>query len=565
MSKRRVIIELRHNPDLEAIAFATGAEAPTTMDAGAVPRLQGLKLDTSFVAAAIPGQVPREQSKHPYDTAALFDLALEPQQATFIVRGEAEERALEDLAKSRSVAGVFSDPEIQPELVCPGDPAVGTDADVERLLCATTMRRCGMDGLGVLVAIVDTGFNLAYLNAHGKTPTFDPTRSWVPRPGLVPGQLPVNHGTMCAFDVCIAAPKCTLLDIALLQSTAGGPNIMSGLLSDAVRAYSHLLAVMNAPRRPGEARSLVVNNSWGMFHPSWDFPVGTPGNYSDNPNHPFNRIVATLERAGADILFAAGNCGANCPDGRCQGVTTNAIYGANGHAAVLSVAGVDVTKTRVGYSTIGPGRLTRMKPDICGYTHFRGSGVYPADGGTSAATPVVTGVVAAVRTKRPFDPAQPQTQPAAIRALVTSTAEDLGTAGYDFEHGHGVINGCALAKKLCPPERAPFDICKIYPWLPFCHQIPIDICKRYPWLCRGVPRPRIPVPPVPPGPEVPVSGEAMTASEATSESGYKTDSPEAAPSGELNPVEMAYAMGYFEGRAAQQPAPKAGCQCGQTS
>jgi hypothetical protein len=31
------------------------------------------------------------------------------------------------------------------------------------------------------------------------------------------------------------------------------------------------------------------------------FPIGHPGNYSNNPAHPFNVIVATLESAGADV------------------------------------------------------------------------------------------------------------------------------------------------------------------------------------------------------------------------------------------------------------------------
>jgi hypothetical protein len=286
---------------------------------------------------------------------------------------------------------------------------------------------------------------------------------------------------MCAFDAAIAAPKATFLDIQLLRSTATGPTIMSGFLSDAVRAYQHLCAVMQAPRRPGEARSLVVNNSWGMFHPSWDFPVGHPGNYSDNPNHPFNRIVATLEQLGADLLFAAGNCGKDCPDRRCQNVTANAIYGANGHPSVLCIAGVDISNARVGYSSQGPGRLSRDKPDLCGYTHFRGSGVYAADGGTSAATPVVAGVVAAVRSKRPYDPGNPSVSAAAIRALMRSTAIDLGTAGFDFDHGFGVVGGCALYQKFRPV--VPTDFCRRYPW------ICADICRRIPWLCRGIPRP----------------------------------------------------------------------------
>lgn len=205
-----------------------------------------------------------------------------------------------------------------------------------------------------------------------------------------------------------------------------------------------------------------------------------PGNYSDNPNRPFNRIVANFERAGADILFAAGNCGEDCPDGRCRGVTGNAIYGANGHPSVLCVAGVDTTKVRVGYSSTGPGRLTRNKPDISGYTHFRGSGVYPVDGGTLAPTPVVADVVAAVRSKRPFDPSNPSTHPAAIPSLVTSTAEDFGSAGYDFEHGYAVVDACKLQERFRPPTP-PSDICKRYPWVcqPGLRRI---ICRLFPQL-----------------------------------------------------------------------------------
>ncbi|MEO8179568.1 MAG: S8 family serine peptidase [Deltaproteobacteria bacterium] len=203
---------------------------------------------------------------------------------------------------------------------------------------------------------------------------------------------------------------------------------------------------MQVVRLKHAATSLVVNNSWGMFHPSWDYPVGHPGNYSDNPNHPFNRIVTALERAGADILFAAGNCGADCADGRCQGFVDRPIYGANSHPRVLSVAGVDVSKQRVGYSSIGPGRLVRRKPDLCGFTHFAGSGVYAADGGTSAATPVVAGVVAALRSRFPFQRHLPRTSPSNVRNLLRKTAEDVEIPGYDFKTGYGIVNGRAIAR-----------------------------------------------------------------------------------------------------------------------
>ena len=455
---RHLIVELRYSEGRKELAD-TALMAPTdaTLDTRSAPSVSGLSLDTSFAPVEVPALIEIDQPSGPHDVANLVAVSHDATESTYVVRATVDDdddldAVVEAAMDNAAVVGVFADVLVTPQLICPGDPPEGDDGDVERLLCVPAMQRCGLDGSGVLVAIVDTGINLKHLNTKGKNPGFDAARSWVPRAGLVPGELPVGHGTMCAYDACIAAPNCTLLDIALLQSNRQGGTTMDGFLSDAVLAYRHLLNIMEAPERPGECRSLVVNNSWGMFHPSWDFPVGHPGNYSDNANHPFNRIVATLDRAGADILFAAGNCGPDCPDGRCQGVTANAIYGANSHPQVLSVAGVDTTKQRVGYSSVGPGRLTKAKPDIACYTHFKGSGVYPADGGTSAATPVAAGVIAAVRTRIPHNATRPETSPAAIRNMVTKTAEDRGLVGFDFEYGWGIVDGCALAGHVCEPK-----------------------------------------------------------------------------------------------------------------
>jgi subtilisin family serine protease len=117
---------------------------------------------------------------------------------------------------------------------------------------------------------------------------------------------------------------------------------------------------------------------------------------------------------------------------------------------VLSVAGVDTRKRRVGYSSQGPGRLDPDKPDLSAYTHFLGSGVYPNDGGTSAACPVAAGVVAAVREKYPSS----ALSPAELRALLFKTAEDLGGTGFDHDFGWGVIDGTALAAALAGVRRS---------------------------------------------------------------------------------------------------------------
>jgi subtilisin family serine protease len=444
MATRRVLIELRHSPTMRAAASARSVLAASG-DLNPLAAASGITIDARYGVVEVPREITAMANR---DLTTAFAVEGEDDLSTYLVRGEVDENAIEAatmaLRDRADVIGIYADGPISPMPICPGSSPLGTDVDVEQLLDVETLRAKGMDGRNVAVAIVDTGLNIAFLQSRGKPSNFDAARSWVPDPTTqTPGDLSVDHGCMCAFDAMIAAPDCTLLDIAVLLSTTPGGTIMEGFLSDAVAAYAHLLNTVAQPDWPYSA--LVVNNSWGMFHPSWDFALGHPGNYSDNANHPFNRIVGTLERAGADILFAAGNCGRECPDGRCQGLTNAGVFGANSHPQVTCVAGVDTTRQRVGYSTSGPGRLMRSKPDVCAYTHFAGSTVFTADGGTSAATPVVAGLVAAVRTRLHYDASKPVTHPAAMRWLLMRTADDLGTSGFDFDFGHGIVNGRKLA------------------------------------------------------------------------------------------------------------------------
>jgi subtilisin family serine protease len=449
------MVQMESSPVLAAAAFGALAAAPSGGGLAAIP---GVQFDSRFS----PVPIPRVTA----GTAGFAVAAAVPAPSTYVVRAAVDPDRLDDFltqaGATPGVVGVFGDPRIEPIApVCPFGP-VGTDLTVEGLLDVPTLKGLGMDGTGVRVVVVDTGVNTAYLAQRGKHPVFDAGLSWAPQPGLVPGSMPVDHGTMCAYDVCIAAPNCTMIDHAVLSSTATGGSVMEGLLSDAVQSYGVLLSFITQAASPFAGdhtpRTLVVNNSWGMFHPSWDFPVNNPQNYSDNPDHPFNIIVGSLAAAGADILFAAGNCGTECPDGRCQGLTTAGIFGANSHASVLAVAGVKTDGQRIGYSTKGPGRLEKKKPDIASYTHFAGSGVYTADGGTSAATPVAAGVVAAVRRVYPAS----VVPSARLRDLIRETAKPKPSGGFDYATGHGTVNVPALLAKLeaefgsaSPPPSTP--------------------------------------------------------------------------------------------------------------
>ncbi len=377
----------------------------------------------------------------------------------FVVRGFLDVDSQQNLPREVGGQPIFADPVIAPFITCGGTPPVGGVPQVKAGLNVAALAARGLNGDEVAVAIMDTGINLAHLRAKlgaGATINLDVANSWRPA-GVTtsPGAHPVDHGSMCAFDVLIAAPKATLLDYPLLRSSAPGGAQTGRTLSIAVQAYAQLIAFWAVAFAPGGAplyKGLVVNNSWGIFHPSWDFPPGHPGRYIDNPNHPFTGLVSLLARSGADILFSAGNCGANCADLRCQGKTTRTIVGANASLDVLTLAGCDTLNARVGYSSQGPSiaHMPQNKPDVTTYTHFLGSEAFGAnspDSGTSAACPVAAGCVAALRTKLPrattpgmvFD---------ALRNTATPKGGAPGSTGWNGDYGHGVMNPNAAALAL---------------------------------------------------------------------------------------------------------------------
>lgn len=439
--KKRVMIQMLHAPELVASMAATALSA-TTVSSFDLP---GCTLDLKFTPAKIPMRQPRARVGAT-EVGRLFTFDASEEASTYILRAEVEDddalnRLIDYVDSDPNGKGVFSDVKITELAVCPPNAVGNVDSVKEKLEIARLHTR-GMDGTGVLVAVVDTGVNLQYLQSKGLDPDFDAQRSWSPNSNDIPGSLPVGHGTMCAFDVAISAPNCTLIDIALLRSQTPGETAMDGFLTDAVKAYSQLLEIFSDPALQDQV--LVVNNSWGMFHPSWDFEVGHPGNYSDNPDHPFNIITESLVDAGADVLFAAGNCGAECPDSRCEGETDSPIYGANSHPSVLCVGAVTVNDIRLGYSSQGPGRLESNKPDICAYSHFEGSGVYPRDGGTSAACPVAAGVVAAIRTLH----SNREISPEQLNNIIRHHTKDLGEASFDYNYGHGLIDPAAILDYL---------------------------------------------------------------------------------------------------------------------
>jgi hypothetical protein len=286
----------------------------------------------------------------------------------------------------------------------------------------------------------------------------DTDRSWK-HPGRVatpPGWHRIGHGTMCAYNVLAIAPKATLLDYPSLINRPPGDHSVKGTVGSASAAYGRITARwIDNLMRGGPYKALVVNNSWGIFHPSLeDLPPGHPGRFIDNPYHVFHWQAWLLARLGADVVFAAGNGGMPCPAPPFLHLTNGSIRGANAYREVLTVAGCDVNGARVGYSSQGPSTamfpFTSPKPDLTAYTHFLGSQVFgprEPDRGTSTAAPIAAGCVAALRSAVPPS----ATPPADLFDVLRSTARQVGPPGWNRDYGYGIIDPVAAAQSLGIP------------------------------------------------------------------------------------------------------------------
>jgi subtilisin family serine protease len=345
---------------------------------------------------------------------------------------EAEARFVHDLGKQ--VDAVFADPVIEPmPATCPAfGGAVGVGRDALAAVNAGPVHAQGHRGNAIRVAVVDTGIDGTKIAVAG---------GWTLFPGVSPGSARPDHGTMVAANVLLTAPNAAIFDCPLLQSHGSG---YVAFMSDAIRAYAEIIVTMLAVPGP-----MVIVNSWGMYSRLQDAPIGNPQNYGSNAVHPFNLMVETLGRANADIVFAAGNCGKDCPDGRCGPGDVGpdkSIFGANSHPDVLSVGAVTCQLSRLGYSSQGNGTLSLQKPDLVAPAHYAHSGIYPADSGTSTACPVVGGCVAALRSKASIR----QLPPARIRDALRQGAKAVPgfAAGWNRDVGHGVVDLAAALGKL---------------------------------------------------------------------------------------------------------------------
>lgn len=376
-------------------------------------------IDRAFGCVPVPRHVRDGHPLAPADEST----------AAAVLRADIEPAAVAALRAAPGVIAVYSDAPIGPfdGWDCEQQTARGSAEDVAAALGAPLVWALELDGAGVVIGVVDGGVD------KSKYPAV--IGGWSPVAGATWGVDPAwaRHGDMCAFDCLIAAPNAKLYDLAIGRT----PGPVGALLSSALQAFDWALERF---RRDGTPQ--ILSNSWGLRCQADDaFPPGDPANYSHNPNHLLMRKAMQLADEGILMVFAAGNCGEHCAG--CGAGDTGpgrSIRGLNGHPRIISVGAVNPLGVPIGYTSQGPATLAAEKPDVCGYSHFRGD--RPCDNGTSAACPTVAGALALLRQR---DPSLTQDR---ARELLIRTARPIHGLQHHPSTGFGVVDVARAFKSL---------------------------------------------------------------------------------------------------------------------
>ena len=249
----------------------------------------------------------------------------------------------------------------------------------------------------VKVAVVDTGIDRTHPdlagNLKGGYNAISPTVSWTDDNG---------HGTHVAGT------------IAAIDNTIG-------VIGVAPQADLYAVKVLNR-RGSGLTSDIIEGIDWAITN---DMDVINMSLGSSTYSSTFEAACTRAIEAGVVIVAAAGNSG---PGDATVGYPAK-------YPGVIGVSATDSSNVIAYFSSRGDG-VDIAAPGVSIYSTYRG-GAYTTMSGTSMASPHVAGVVALILTQP--DGNDGTWTPAEVQDRLQSTAQDLGSEGYDLLYGAGLV------------------------------------------------------------------------------------------------------------------------------
>lgn len=291
-------------------------------------------------------------------------------------------------------------------------------------------------GEGVIVAVIDTGFDLKHKDINYLNKGYDSLSGFYD--ASAPSRSSENHGTAVAGLIAAkddnkgvigVAPESQIVPIRLISSSG----------------YVSVSKIISAHRKAIEMGAQIINNSWGSYDSS--LAPGESLELTELEKELYEELAQE-----AVVIFAAGNSS--------KGNFNNAPEARNPYT--LAVGAVNSKDERSSYSVYGdeldlvaPGgerkkiittdrrdlrikKKGKKKRYVLGYSKGNYANNFQ---GTSASAPIVAGVAALILS------ANPELSPNEVKDILKTTARKCNPDKYMFnpmgwnkELGHGVVD-----------------------------------------------------------------------------------------------------------------------------